>query len=46
MAFSAGVNDEICTKINNIDLGYRLSQYYFFLVRITSCIPAENSITQ
>ena len=44
MDFSAGVHDVICTRKINIDRGGSRGQYYFFLVHITSCTPAEKSI--
>ena len=44
MDFSAGVHDVICTRKINIDRGGSRGQYYFFLVHITSCTPAEKAI--
>ena len=44
MDFSAGVHDVICTRKFNIDRGGSRGQYYFFLVHITSCTPAEKAI--
>ena len=44
MAFSAGVHDVICTRKINIDRGGSRGHYYFFLVHITSCTPAEKAI--